>query len=255
PRGAVTVVGYLLGLHVPPTAIDVPADGLDDVVLDATGDTVGSVAGSVQFANAPGASTTTVILVPDSAFNPETTRGPSVAGLRAADVTGGFVIAGVPPGRYAVLAAFENDRLVRDPDTGIGGTAIARVDVGVNEAVEVAQSFKITEALAVISPGAQGIEDVPEGEITLTWADDSSEDGYELRIYDGFGDVVLTDIDVPRVTGGAQVRYPWTPDAGDGALYQFRVASYREDADGERRYISQTEDLRGVFRVGTPPVQ
>jgi hypothetical protein len=37
--------------------------------------------------------------------------------------------AGVPDGKYVALAAFENDGLVRDPDTSIGGTQIVHLTV------------------------------------------------------------------------------------------------------------------------------
>ncbi len=250
PPGAVTIVGYRAGLHVPAVEIEVPDGGREELVLAATSEGLGAVSGSVSIVNAPGGSQTTVILVPDSAFDEETVRGPAVAGLRAAPVSGSFVIEDVPPGRYAVLAGFENDGLVRDPDTGIGGTEIVRVDVSGGDPVSPEAGFKVTEALAVLAPGAEGTEVVGPGELTLRWADDSSEDGYVLWVYDAFGDVVHHDDAVPRVTGSTAVEYDWTPPMA-GMLYQFRVASFRDDR-GERRYISASEDLRGVFRVEQP---
>lgn len=246
PTGPATLVGYLAGLHVPPTTVDVPSDGLVDVVLDAEA-ADGSVSGSVSIVNAPGGSETTVILVPDSAFDPVVVRGPGVAGLRAAPVSGGFTIDAVPPGRYAVLAAFENDDLVRDPDTGIGGTAVVRVDVEPGQSVSLDAGFKVTEALAVRGPGAERIDMVQGAPVVLSWADDSSEDGYEVWVYDAFGELVH-EADVDRVTGSETVSTRWDGPLAPGMLYQFRVASYREGNDG-RRYISMTEDLRGVFRA------
>lgn len=247
PPGDVTLVGYRAGLHVPPTDLDVGDGGAESVVLQAEG-TDGVVQGSVSIVNAPGGSQTTVILVPDSAFDAQVVRGPAVAGLRAAPVSGGFTIDAVPPGRYAVLAAFENDDLVRDPDTGIGGTAIVRVDVGAGESVDLAAGFKVTEALAVRGPGAERIDRVQGAPVVMSWADDSSEDGYELRVYDAFGVLVHSDLDVDRVTGSDTVSARWDGPLEPGMIYQFRAASYRDDGDA-RRYISLTEDLRGVFRA------
>ncbi|MCB9619938.1 MAG: hypothetical protein H6724_10880 [Sandaracinus sp.] len=150
----------------------------------------------------------------------------------------------MPPGRYAVLAAFENDGLVRDPDTSIAGTDIVFVDVAGAD-VTLDTSFKVTEALAVRSPGAAGVETVGAGDPTFTWADDSSEDGYELVVVDAFGDVVHT-ADVGGVSGSADVTYTWSGAALEaGMIYQFRAKSFRERA--ARTYISATEDLRGVF--------
>ena len=93
------------------------------------------------------------------------------------------------PGEYAVLAAFENDELVRDPDEGISGTDVVHIEVtGDEPEVALPQGFKVTEALAVVSPGADGLTVIAGDQApTFEWADDSSEDGYELRVFDSFG--------------------------------------------------------------------
>ncbi len=162
PPGAVSLVGLLAGLYLPPTAVDVPEAGLAGVVLGAE-PADGVVQGSVSIVNAPGGAETSLILVPDSAFDAEVVRGPAVAGLRAAPVSGGFT-------------------------------------------------------------------------------------GYELRVYDAFGALVHSDLEVGRVTGDDTVSASWGGPLEPGMLYQFRAASFREDGEG-RRYISTTEDLRGVFRA------
>ena len=129
----------------------------------------------------------------------------------------------MPPGRYVVLAAFENDDLVRDPDESIGGTDIVHIEVAGSD-VTTDKSFKITEALAVISPGAYTLEVIDTGEPTFIWADDSSEKGYELRVYDAFGELVHEDTDVPLVSGPDRVTYTWTNAALQaGMIYQFRA--------------------------------
>ncbi|MBW2735350.1 MAG: hypothetical protein JRH20_23445 [Deltaproteobacteria bacterium] len=61
----------------------------------------------------------------ESTFDALQKRGESPAGLRAGDVASDFSIENVPPGDYVVLAAFENDDLVRDPDESIGGPSSA----------------------------------------------------------------------------------------------------------------------------------
>jgi hypothetical protein len=121
--------------------------------------------------------------------------------------------------------------------------------------VPLEQSFKITEALAVRSPGADGIDEVAAGEDpTFVWADDSSEDGYELRVYDGFGALVHETTEIASVTGSADVSYTWSgAELEPGMIYQFRATSFRAAsggrAGGDRTYISATEDLRGAFQV------
>lgn len=243
PSGVTTIRGYRAGISIVPQDVDAPAD---NVVLATDGATLATVSGSISIVNASGGAETSVILVPAETFDATAIRGEAVTGLRAASVTGAFEIESVPPGRYAVLAAFENDLLVRDPDEGISGTDVVFIDVAAED-IALETSFKVTEALRVVSPGADGLESITAAP-TLIWADDSSEDGYELRVYDAFGDLVFEDLDVPRVTGSDNVEYPLELSFENGMVYQFRAYSWREQGgSGERSYISSSEDLLGVF--------
>lgn len=249
PEGGVTLEGYRAGLSVRAEFETVPAAGLTGVVLTASEDGTGKVSGNINIVNADGSLTTSVILVVASSFDADNARGEAPAGLRTGDISGAFAIEGVPAGRYAVLAAFENDSLVRDPDEAIAGTSVVFVDVAAGADVQLDQSFKVTEALAVESPGAEHVEQMAAGMLPLRWADDSSEDGYELRVYDALGTLVHEDLNVPRVSGGAGVSYMLDATSYEhGMIYQFRVKSWRE-ARGKRSYISATEDLRGVFEL------
>lgn len=245
PPGATTVRGFRAGLDVTP--VDLTASGaLDTVTLNASEDGLATVSGQIQIVNASGGLSTSVILVVESTYDPVAIRGESPAGLRAPNITGAFSITGVPPGRYAVLAAFENDQLVRDPDEGISGTDVVFIDVAGAD-LTLDQSFKVTEALAVVSPGADEIETV-SGTPTFVWADDSSEDGYEVRVYDAFGELVHENTMIPSVSGSGDVSYEWTGATLEpGMIYQFRAWSFRAPGGGTRSYISATEDLRGVF--------
>jgi hypothetical protein len=243
PAGSTTVTGYRAGLYAPSVSVDQTADGVTGVVLSAATDQLATVSGQVNIVNAPGGSTTSVILVVASTFDETTARGETPAGLRVAPVSGAFSIPDVPPGRYAVLAAFENDGLVRDPDEGIAGTQIVFVDVAGSDQ-SISTSFKVTGALAVMSPGADGLEvvdHVPE----LAWEQDSSEDGYEVRVYDAFGNMVHEDTSLPAGSGSAPITYDLAGrvELMPGMIYQFRAWSF---ARGSR--ISATEDLRGVFQ-------
>lgn len=239
PAGTTAVTGYRGGLT---TNTVQAAAGDTGVVLTGSSDGLATVTGSVNIVNAPGGLVTSVILVVEATFNDLTLSGESPAGLRASPVSNAFTIENVPPGRYAVLAAFENDQLVRDPDMSIGGTDLVFIDVA-GGTVELPESFKVTEALEVISPGADGLEVVSSAP-ELVFAQDSSEDGYEIRIYDALGNLVHEDLTLPPGDGSDPIRYP---TAGvfpleAGMIYQFRAWSHK---DGQ--YISTTEDLRGVF--------
>lgn len=259
PAGATTVRAYRQGLAVTPAGVTVGTADMAMVDLAVTStDPAGlaSVTGSLNIVNAPGGSVTSVVLVPASVYNEALERGPVPLGLRdppppaAPDVDGSFALAGVPDGTYKVLVAFENDLLVRDPDPNIAGTQIQEITVAGGAAVAVADGFKVTEALAIRGPGVDGPEEV-EGGPTFMWADDSSEEGYTVVVYDALGSQVWTT-DVASGNGGdVSVAYGG-PSLKAGMYYQFRVTSWREQM-GERSSISRTEDLRGVFYSGEAP--
>lgn len=253
PAQSVEVVGYRSGLAVTPVRVEDGGD-IEAVNLqtdDEASARLPSVTGSVSLVNAPGSAQTSVVLVPVSVYNAALERGPVPLGLRApkppegTTITGAFAIEGVPDGTYKVLAAFENDDLVRDPDTNIAGTDIPEVSVGGAETT-LSEGFKVTEHLAVVSPGATGPE-VVDGSPTFVFADDSSEDRYEVVVFDAFGELVWSKDDVDRVTGSGNVEVPYEgPALEPGMYYQFRATSWR-DRPNDSGPISRTEDLRGVF--------
>jgi len=242
PAGEVEVSGYAQGLNLETKTATVTAGmNTGGVNLAVVSEASAAVSGSVQLVNPGDGDETSVILVLDDTFEEGVARGEAPPGLRAFPVSGAFSIPGVPDGRYVVLAAFENDRLVRDPDTSIGGTEIVRVSVS-GDSVEAGEGFKITGALAVISPGADGIETV-SGTPTFSWEDDSSEDSYTVVVYDALGDLVWEEEGIvgPAGNNPATVDYGG-PDLEPGMIYQFRATSIKDGVP-----ISSTEDLLGVF--------
>jgi hypothetical protein len=251
PSGAFELAGYKRGQQLERTAIDVREASVSGARLELSDTELGGVSGNVNIVNAPGGSKTSVVLVPVSVFDARLERGTIPLGLRAPgqpeapSVSGAFAFDQVPMGEYVVLAAFENDGLVRDPDTSIGGTTIQHVTVGSAESIVMGQSFKITEHLAIIGPGAETPEPL-SGPLTFSWSDDSSEDRYELELYTALGDLVWEQRAVPSGRG-ASVELSYTgPALVAGMVYQFRVTSFR-DRSGGATAISKSEDLRGVF--------
>lgn len=243
PSGSHTASAYLVGANFAPVDVDVAAGATTaGVVLAETGDPTVTVSGSASIVNGGDGEDTSVILVLEDTFVENAARGEAPPGLRAPGVSGAWSIEGVPDGRYVVLAAFENDRLVRDPDTSIGGTEIQHITVsGSNVTIE---GFKVTGALAVVSPGAEGLE-VSGPSPTFVWEDDSSEDLYEVRVFDAFGNLVW-ETSGNFDPGGSE---PATVDYGgdpleSGMIYQFRATSIKDGTP-----ISSTEDLLGVFIV------
>jgi len=251
PAGSFELAGYKRGQQLARASVDVSTSSVRDIRLERTEVPLGEVSGSVNIVNAPGGSLTSVVLVPQSVFDATLQRGPIPLGLRAPglpeapSISGQFTFADVPLGNYVVLAAFENDGLVRDPDTSIGGTSIQTVTVVPGQNIAMSQSFKITEQLAIIRPGAEAPERV-SGPVVFEWADDSSEDRYELELYTALGDLVWEDRAVPSGRGSAGVELAYSgPALLDGMIYQFRVTSFRDR--GAPTAISRSEDLRGVF--------
>lgn len=256
PPEDVSIVGYRQGLQLAPQAV-ASTQTPENLTLRATlegDDALPVISGSVNIVNGGGSNMTSVVLVPSSLYNVVLERGPVPFGLRAPglpaapEISGAFAISGVPMGTYKVLAAFENDLLVRDPDMTIAGTTIQEITVG-DMGLVVEQSFKVTGALAVVSPGARTaelLEDTP----TFVFADDSSEDRYEVSVYDAFGELVWEDLEVPGVSGqdNVEVKYDG-PDLEQGMYYQFRATSFRDRPNGITA-ISRTEDLLGVFIAG-----
>jgi hypothetical protein len=245
--GDYDVHGYRQGLSLSPASASVAAgEETKNVDLKANDAALGVVQGTLSFVNAS-AKETSVVLVVESTFNAALKRGESPQGLRAHPVTGAYSFQDVPAGEYVVLAAFENDELVRDPDTAIGGTALQHISVA-GDAVDVS-GFKITGALGVVAPGAKSAEPV-SGAIDFEWADDSSEDGYEVTVVDTFGRQIWQNLDVPKVSGSSSVQLTYGGAALSPGYYQFRAVSFRQAKNANTRtYISATEDLKGVFIV------
>jgi len=252
PAGSYTVRGYRAGVQLQPVEITVASEDLTDINLEASSTELSRVSGNLQIVNAPGGLATSVVLVVQSTFDETFVRGEVPPGLRTPregppDVSGGWEITDVPDGTYVVLAAFENDELVRDPDTNIAGTQIVTIavpDPADGRDVNVDDSFKITEALPVIGPGRDAPEAVSDPP-TLRWEDDSSESLYEVVVYNAYGDLVW-ELQMPGVSGGDVEVVFGGPALESGMYYQFRATSLR-DPGGNVSPISTTEDLRGVF--------
>lgn len=267
PDGSYSVKGYAAGLQV--DAVDTSVankaavSGVD--LLQST-DGLGTITGSVNIVNAPGGSETSVVLVVRSTFSDTFVRGEVPRGLRSPlagepNVSGGFTIEGVPEGEYVALAAFENDLLVRDPDQCQGGTEIVYTSMARPGSEISLDAFKVTEALAVVGPGANEPEAVTSAP-TLSWADDSSEDFYTVVVYDAYGELAWCRSDaqvngqacdggnVPGVSGAGDVEVAYGGPMEPGMYYQFRVTSWRQTGGGNNTCaISASEDLRGVFYV------
>lgn len=261
PDGDYTVTAYVRGVNYDPGSATVAAGDDAEVNLSINSEATATLNGSVQVVNPGEEKVTSVILVVESTFNDALIRGETPPGLRAPDpgvdpnISGSFTIDGIPSGRYVVLAAFENDLLVRDADLCISGTDVLHQEFASGETIDLSSGFKITGALDVVSPGASGPENitVPPNP-TFTWKDDSSENNYEVSVVDSFGNVIW-EVTIPDVSSGdVSVVFDFDNTATEqlmsGMFYQFRAISTKSSGGTcSLSQLSSTEDLKGVFFV------
>jgi hypothetical protein len=250
PAGEYEVRGYALGLQL--TAATVTVDGADitDVELALRDSPLNTISGTMQIVDPAACLRTSVVLAVESTFDELLGRGELPPGLRSPavgeppSIANGetWTIEGIPDGRYVVLAGFENDACVRDPDTSIAGTQIVRIDLPA-DAGALAETFKVTGAMAMIGPGAEEPEAVTAAP-TLEWADDASEASYLVEVFDAYGNLVW-DKTLPQVNGPPTVTVLYEGLLDPGMYYQFRATSINQLGAP----LSRTEDLRGVFYV------
>ena len=246
PVGNYSVKAYIKGKNYSAESVAVVDKDVDGVELNLLETPLSTLSGSVNIVNAPGGSKTTIVLIPASTFIESFSKGILAPGLRAPDygiepnVSGNYTITGIPDGEYFVLAAFENDLLVRDPDPNIAGTQILKVKFPADGPVYNVSigNFKVTEAVPIIFPGAEGPELISEPPL-FQWERDASATKYIVTVYTAQGTVQWTK-EVPK-TDNLIMSVQYDGSALKG-FYQWIVVSYKNTAP-----ISMSEDLLGIF--------
>ena len=263
--GTYLVKAFVQGSNYNSVTINL-ADGQAGVAgtLAVNGDATATLAGKVNIVNPGIGNATSVVLVLKSTLLqinsqfagltdlPIVIRGPVPPGLRVANVSGAFNLDGIPAGTYVILAAFENDNLVRDPDPCIAGTDILEQAFTAGQSVDLSSNpFKVTGALDNPTPTNNAISTANP---TFTWDDDSSEDNYLISVTNSFGEIMGEAL-LPGHTGGPTVSAIYNSDVAGLPLtpgfYQFHVYSINDPTGGcpMQHAISQTEDLLGTFEV------
>lgn len=250
--GSYQVRAYSRGYNYTPVEVSLDA-GQDkkDVKLLKSEAPTATLSGRIDLVAGANLAGTSVVMVVESTFNTALVRGEVPPGLRAPELgeppnlgTGPYSISGVPDGKYVVLAAFENDGNVRDPDPNIAGTQIQHLEVQ-NGVASLEPSFKVTGAMQIVSPGGGDALDEVSGTPSFSWKPYSSARSYEIEVFDALGTLVWEKRDVSDVkdaSGNIVVPYGG-PALVSGRIYQFRA--YAKGNLGNR--ISLTEDLRGLF--------
>ncbi len=237
------------------TAVDVIAVAGSDttgVALKKSTVSTATMTGSVSLVGGANGAGTSVVMAIESTFIEVLARGDLVSGLRAPEtggptLTGSYSISGIPDGKYVVLAAFENDGNVRDPDPNISGTQLAHVTVS-NGVASVNPSFKVTGAIETVSPGASDTIEEIAGTPTFTWKPYSSAKTYDLVVFSSSGVKVWGNpavLDVKNAAGNIAVAYGGLVPLKPGLIYQWRATALGNAGNP----ISLTEDLKGLFLV------
>jgi hypothetical protein len=265
PAGNYTVKGFVNGTEYNSVPINLLAGQNANADLTIKGSANGTLNGKVNFVNATGNITSVILVLESTLIEEESTKLPGVPvlirgalppGLRVENVGGDFTLTGVPEGKYVILAAFEDDGLVRDPDTCIAGTDILHQSFTSGQTVSLSNPFKVTGSLGNPNPDANEIVNTLTP--TFSWDDDSSEDRYVITVFDHFGSVMWDAVVLEGgFNGGQTASIPYNSDGTaiplqSGQFYQFHVFSVKNGTGSPQcstdHAISQTEDLRGVFQ-------
>lgn len=253
--------------HQPDVTLPIALGSGDDKAVNFTAGGTGTatLTGSVQFTgqNLPAVKKTSVILVVKSTFDSALGHGEAPPGLRdgnVTDVASGFTVPGVPDGDYVVLAAFENDGLVRDVGQGSTGLYEISVSGGVITQVLLDGSpvpggtigFKATGAISLGAPFTGTSEATPwpasTATPTLEWVAYPSTDHYEATVIDELGVTVCAKSGILQTDPNS---FTWSSidctvaTAEAGRYYQFIVKSFQTGG----AQASRSEDLKGVFYI------
>ncbi|MGC3998817.1 MAG: carboxypeptidase-like regulatory domain-containing protein [Anaeromyxobacter sp.] len=246
PPGDATISAYRRNQNYSPATVTVADVDVTGVRLERAAAVPASLSGSVQLVAGANGDGTSVVLAVESTFIEALGRGEVPPGLRAPgtgapNITGAWLITGIPDGRYVVLAAFENDDNVRDPDQGIAGTDLVHIVVtGGTLTGASSTQFKVTGAVKIVSPGAENIDEVTATP-TFSWKKYSNADAYTLKVFDALG-VLIWAFEIPD--GGTTTADYVGPALATGQTYQWRLIANRNGGP-----TSFTEELRGLFIV------
>ncbi len=252
PPGGWKLAAYAQGANYASQELTVETGkDVTGIALKKSSTPTATVTGSVNLVAGANGAGTSVVLVLESTFNANLGRGEVPPGLRAPapgtapNLTGNFSIQGVPEGKYVVLAAFENDGNVRDPDPNISGTQVVHITVAGAAVQGPAIAFKVTGAVALVSPGGGDAPEATTATPTFTWQPYSSARTYDVTVLDSFGVTAWTNtVTNPPSSGNVTLLYAG-PALTSGRVYQWRALAKGNQGNP----ISTTEDLKGLFVV------
>lgn len=249
---AYVVTAYAKGTNYVPATTAALAAGDNAVAPLQVAAGVGApLAGSLIFNNSANPAIQVTLTV-ESTYDPNLDRGESPPGLTVAAGATGYAFAGVPDGKYVVLAAFGPDGDVRDV-SGTGNTAAPVVTVLGGAVQGSPPGFKIIPAVNLLTIAGATVAPTPavvtSAAPTFTWKKgsvDSSALSYRVLVFDAFGNPVWSH-DVAASQSNS-LTYGG-PALQAGMTYQLRILAIKEamPVPGTFTQLSQTEDVLGVF--------
>ncbi|HZZ85605.1 MAG TPA: hypothetical protein VFE30_13785 [Anaeromyxobacteraceae bacterium] len=247
------VTAYTKGMNYAPVTTPALATGVNNVAaLQPAAGTGATVAGGLTLINGA-AAPFQATLVLQSTYNSNLDRGETPPGLTVSADSSGYSFAGVPDGKYVVLAPFGDYGDIRLL-SGTGNTAAPFVTVSGGVLQTAPASFKIAPAVDLVSIGGTSVSATPvvlsAASPVFVWQKanvDASAATYRVTVYDAFGNVAWGPIDQAAVSGTNTITYKGPSQSG--MAYQLRIVAIKEAITVPASYtpLSQTEDLRGVF--------
>jgi hypothetical protein len=252
PGTQYVVTPYTKGANYTPTTTAALVAGDNAVPAIALGSGTGAlVAGGLIFNNGASSSIQAALVV-ESTFIPNLDRGEAPPGLTVDAGAAGYMFAGVPDGRYIVLAPFGLHGDVRDISGG-GNTAAPLVTIQGGALQGTPPNFKIIPAVDLRTIGGVAVSAAPAivntATPTFAWLKssvDSSASAYRVLVFDSFGNQVWSD-DVAAMTSNSDTYAGTALQAG--STYQVRILAIKEALPVPTNFtqLSQTEDSAGVF--------
>jgi hypothetical protein len=246
------VTAYTKGANYVPATTAMLGSGDNAVsALELANGTGAAVSGGLIFNNGA-SSNIQAALVVEATFVPNLDRGEAPPGLTVDAGAGGYMFAGVPDGKYIVLAPFGLHGDVRDVSGG-GNTAAPQVTIQGGALQGTPPSFKIIPAVDLRTIGGISVSAtttiVNSATPTFAWQKssvDSSASAYRVLVFDSFGNQVWST-DEAAMTSNS-VTYAGTT-LQVGMTYQLRILAIKEALPIPAKFtqLSQTEDLAGVF--------
>jgi hypothetical protein len=229
-----------------------------NVVLKLNLDSGRALKGQVQFLAISGAKTDITLVDPNNRL--------AIPGLRTFNAGGSYRMEHIPMGTYIVWGSYLNDDFVMDPDH-IRKFGLPKVTYLAGDTAKV-QDFAFTRAIQIVRPTnpPDSLYPVPVNSLQpwFVWKHEASTQEIVIEVFDSKGECIWGGWDSTGTIRHQQIlAHPGGLDSvqfnfdnsATAPLVRSDTYSWKIYADGDRapgiqKFISSTEDLRGLFMAG-----